>query len=742
MNFKNLGPSQDISSNIRSQLDGYKDGLTLFKEMIQNADDAGAQILKICYDKRNSNCSMWSKSLFTDSPKLLEAQGRAIWFYNDAPFTESDFTNIARLGGETKKDSPEKIGKFGRGFCSVYNVTDLPSILSGHSLAIFDPNIDALRKRINDPSNPGVRVDLNERKDMSEFSDQLKPYDGIFNCNIYRKAFSFEGTLIRLPFRKTPSKISDNIYHDDLEIIKLFEFLYQNAKSILLFTQSVKEVQAYILEDTEMKLLFSFNVQPVQFLKTHPLGKPNCLREQSSILKAAIEARSKKFPQVETSVVVKVTLETNVKNLATYLKSIEKEKREFYWSISSSFYDRNLKEGKKGFENFLPCVGIAVQVEWIKNSELNFEETKGSAFCFLPLCIDSGLKYHMNCAFAVSSDRLRIVERTRDDRENLKSLWNDALIDPLVENLIFTIKSLHEQFNSSDPLKFVNVFWPLNSKVGFFEKFEQRFYEKTCSVDSDNAVFPSIKQNNKGFDLVNYARCYFVDFSFTDSQLTEFSCQVIKKITSYFTSIIRLPTEHLKKLKSFEKNQEKFIDEFKFLKLMLENKPKIEKSDFERILVAFLIEKCFDSRDQLTDCGKFIKSNKSVPNRQFELCLPSQLVNPQSYPNFASLDLMELAEIFPSDIIANSQNCLFALQKFGLMNRQLSDNVVVKIASVVGKIGKFNKAKETSESLLAYLSENKTINDLDKLKNIQWILSKEKPDDWPFKWCGSDNLGI
>ena len=742
MKFENLGPSECIASNIRSQLDGYKDGLALFKEMIQNADDAGAQVLKICYDKRNLDCSMWKKTLFTESPKLIEAQGRAIWFFNDARFKESDFENVAKLGGETKKDSPEKIGKFGRGFCSVYNVTDLPSILSGSSLAIFDPNIEALKKIIKDPSNPGIRVDLNDRKDMSEFYDQFKPYEGIFACDIYRKEFHFEGTLIRLPFRKTLSKISENIYHDDLEIIKLFEFLLKNADSILLFTQSVKEVQVYILEDIEMKVLFSLIVKQVEFLKVHPFGS-SCLKEQSSILKASIEARSKNCPLVETSMLVQVSLKTHLNNLKNYLSWIKEEEKEFYWLINSSFSCRNLKLGKKGFENFLPCAGSAVKIEYRNKSELFVEEAKGAAFCFLPLSIDSGLKYHVNCTFALSSDRLRIVERTRDDRETLKSLWNDGLIDPILDNLILMLDSSFKRLKFSDPFEFVKLFWPLNCKDGFFERYEQRFYERFFSLGSQDAVFPSLKQNGKELELVKYERCVFAHFSFADSQINELSYQVIEEIiNSSSFNIIRLPWEYLNKLKNIEKDDMKFIDEYRFLKLLLENKDKIEQSELGKLLATFIFEKCYDSKDQLTECGKFMKSNNSVPNRRFELCRPSLLVNPRLYPQFACLDFGELDQVFPAEIIAQSESCIFVLQKLGLMTHHLNDQVVVKIANTINKIGSFKKAQQTSELLIAYLSENKEIHDLEILKEIPWVLSKEKPNDWSFQWHGSNKSGF
>ncbi|VDI08010.1 Hypothetical predicted protein [Mytilus galloprovincialis] len=79
----------------------------------------------------------WRNGLFDQG--MAECQGPALWVYNDAIFKEEDFKNIIELGGKTKILDTEKIGKFGLGFCSVYNVTDVPSFVSKNTLVILDP---------------------------------------------------------------------------------------------------------------------------------------------------------------------------------------------------------------------------------------------------------------------------------------------------------------------------------------------------------------------------------------------------------------------------------------------------------------------------------------------------------------------------------------------------------------------------------------------------------------------------
>jgi len=77
--------------------------------------------LKICYDKRK-NKHLRNPSKLLDK-NLASAQGPALLFYNDSIFTENDFKALIKLGAGTKRESKEKIGKFGLGFNSFYNIT-------------------------------------------------------------------------------------------------------------------------------------------------------------------------------------------------------------------------------------------------------------------------------------------------------------------------------------------------------------------------------------------------------------------------------------------------------------------------------------------------------------------------------------------------------------------------------------------------------------------------------------------
>ena len=127
--MKNYGQHEKITDRIKGLLKGYIDGYSVFKETIQNADDANASVVKFCYDKRDMRD--WKNPGKLLDAGMASAPGESLWIYNDGLFSEKDFENLSQLGSGSKQNDADKIGKFGLGFNTVYNLTDLPSIVSG-----------------------------------------------------------------------------------------------------------------------------------------------------------------------------------------------------------------------------------------------------------------------------------------------------------------------------------------------------------------------------------------------------------------------------------------------------------------------------------------------------------------------------------------------------------------------------------------------------------------------------------
>ncbi|VDI57787.1 sacsin, partial [Mytilus galloprovincialis] len=121
------GQYEPLTTRLKTLLKEYKDGFSVFKELIQNADDAGATKVCFLYDERQNKTA---RTRLIDKG-MVECQGPALWSFNDAQFSQGDLENITKLNGATKELDTTKIGRFGLGFCSVYNLTDVPSFISG-----------------------------------------------------------------------------------------------------------------------------------------------------------------------------------------------------------------------------------------------------------------------------------------------------------------------------------------------------------------------------------------------------------------------------------------------------------------------------------------------------------------------------------------------------------------------------------------------------------------------------------
>ena len=145
----NFGQKVDLCARIRNVLSNYPEG-ALLKEMLQNADDAGASVFEVLLDLRTHG----TESLCL--PGTAAFQGPALLTFNSAVFTDTDLESIQQIGGSKKTGS--KTGRFGVGFCSCYHATDLPSFLSRHFLAILDPHC----KHLPDASHtdPGKLIDF------------------------------------------------------------------------------------------------------------------------------------------------------------------------------------------------------------------------------------------------------------------------------------------------------------------------------------------------------------------------------------------------------------------------------------------------------------------------------------------------------------------------------------------------------------------------------------------------------
>jgi sacsin len=745
--IQNFGPHEKLTDRIKGLLGGYKDGISIFKELIQNADDAKATVIKFCYDKRENQDLRNSNKLF--DPEMAKLQGPSLLVFNDGVFTDNDFENLCKLGGATKLNEKDKIGKFGLGFCSVYNITDVPCILSCNTFVAFDPNIKYLRKYIKGSSNPGIRIDLS-MSDVGEKFDQFKPYDDIFDCKIFNKPFHFDGTLMRLPLRNEPSEITSHLYNKVSEMSSLFEILYENSRSLLLFTQNIKRVEFYMLEENQncnMSLLFKFEKSPVVNLNRRCL-KANLeseYKEQSSILTLAVNRKNDQ--KIHSSFIIKNKIVINRANAELLFKrdqiKITKEVEEKFWLVVCSFDPDYLVKNDENFSNFLPCVGMAIELEplLLDGNGYTIKKVEGSAFCFLPLSIATNLNFHVNGPFSLSEDRLKFYENSKYDKiNNKKHEWNKYLLEPLIENLFLMIKLATEYVKVDNIDHLVETFWPLNNNSPYFQMFEEDFYQKLCNGNSEN--FPYLNEENL-IRFCSLENCLFVDFYFEDNSIQKNALGILDTIVKNEKkqNLIYLPKNFLLKIKHVSRKEIKFIDDYELLELVIKNKHTIDFDKFERLISYYLSKKFSSKDDSLTRYALLIKTSDCIPTSNNNFKCANDLINPCADKSYLEM-FEETDDMFPSKLLCSDKIIMKNLNQIGLLNEDLTRKILLDQINKVSSLD-LKLAKKLSNNLLDYLGRyfkrNKCkANELASLRStlseIEWVFSKTIPNDWFLPW--------
>ena len=229
-----FGQKEKLTNRLKRLLSGYPCGIEILKELLQNADDAGATRLQFILDPRTHK----AERVFDTGWKALN--GPALLVYNDKPFSQQDIEGIQNLGEGSKADDPNKTGKYGVGFNCVYHLTDTPTFLTtvqgeGKRLCALDPHCRYVPDA--SPECPGQMFDVDKLQ---------KDFPDVFSCYMRELAdlSTDQGTMFRLPLRNRNMKkslISDNVF-DCTKLRELFEEFAPQLAEMLLFVNSVHTV--------------------------------------------------------------------------------------------------------------------------------------------------------------------------------------------------------------------------------------------------------------------------------------------------------------------------------------------------------------------------------------------------------------------------------------------------------------------------------------------------------------------
>uniref|UniRef100_A0A4W6EXI3 HEPN domain-containing protein n=1 Tax=Lates calcarifer TaxID=8187 RepID=A0A4W6EXI3_LATCA len=529
------GQSEPITTRIKNILKEYDEESDIFKELIQNAEDAGAEACKFLVDFRVHRYA--PESLI--DPDMGLCQGPCLWAFNNEQFTDEDWANIVRVGSASKENKLEKIGKFGLGFNTVYHVTDVPSILSSNTLLILDPNVTHLKTHIRHKTNPGIKLDLSQQHLFNCFPGQFGPYEHIFDCNFTKQSppESYPGTLIKLPFRTEEealkSEISTKVYHKH-NIITFQQQFTMNSQTHLLFLKNINALSLQSISnnvstpprDDEIETILTVSKTTVSTMRipdeTFELKQHHA---EKSLMK--LDRKCKEVIDCSTVSIVQITTQQSG---VTEVQS---------WLLYNCFgTHQSLKmalQENKQVKFSLPIGGIAVPLqndpETGKLTPLQ-TDLVGQAFCFLPLSIHTGLPVNVNGTFAVTSNRKGLWE------SGVKHDWNKALLqDPIVTAYVTTLLALKKISDNKQLETYCyHTFWPDREKVTeTFKPLVDVFYSTLAQH-----LGPELFSDGEHWCSMNSA--IFLDESIEEDQdISALAVQVCKKYIKPPNHVVPLP---------------------------------------------------------------------------------------------------------------------------------------------------------------------------------------------------------
>ena len=747
LGIEQTGPHEPVTTRLKNILNEYKEGVGVFRELVQNADDAGATEVQFVVDWRNHP----TEKLLALG--MVDCQGPALLVYNNAVFTDDDFTNISKLAGATKKEDLEKIGRFGLGFSSVYHFTDVPSFISRSYAVFFDPHTTHLQGHIPNPSKPGIKLNLSVNPaSLMYFPDQFAPYNELFGCdtNIPEDSgnFHFQGTLFRFPFRTKQGEISDKIYSQG-EIQRLVRAFQESSSSLLLFAQNVTKVAFLEVDKSSVnpgtpRVLFEVRREAVNVFQpgTKSGKEPTFLESCATWTRQATDQRSIRNKTTSPKRSEFVTISSKMNNRSQTSSS---------WLITSclgtgeSFQLATSEEGKK--QGLLSASGIAGRISSNSNGEglLNTEAVPGELFCFLPLSIPTGLPVHVNGYFAVTSNRRGIWESTTAERGGLQPLevrWNRSLMeDALSQSYIQLLEDMMlMQKKGTIPSYGSFSLWPNPEtlKSSAWTTLINSVYERIA--DSD---LPLV---HVGEDWLPVTQCIFQDAKLQKLPKSE----IVLELLDY--KVVQLPNFAKK---GFEQagcmqiieartmTQERFLSEVFFRNI---NKiPGNLRDD----IVCYLIDECLrgHSSNQSDLYKSLLSNNRCIPcgPESDDLASPKELIN----PNGAAAGLFTPDDQrFPVGTHYRTEERLLLLQNLGMVSNILDWDTLLERANTVPMIYRRNVAEDARKRVQClvkymndYLVKLATPSEAKKaeLRRIGMFPVLKKPANYKMAWKGSND---
>jgi hypothetical protein len=406
--------SEDRTVRLRGLIRNYPRGVGIIKEFLQNADDAGATRLSVVMDWR---CHA------TDGlpdPRMAALLGPALLISNDSPFTDDDIIAIQHIGEGSKRKAGPKIGRFGYGFNTAYNVTDYPSFVTCERVYCFDPHLNAVG---SSRSGGGKTWRLDRLWKQSHFAATFVP------GGLAPGAAFHSGTIFRLPLR-TPeaarrSKISREPFVAD-QFYEIVAQLRETGPGLLLFTRhllsfSVAEIPAKgAAPPTPLLEVVTANHDAVAAARA-PLNS-----ESNGNLGPLLE-RWQRAPHALPSTTYRHDF------MITTPRGSERDG----WQVSIGLFSdpageilSTARAMLDADEKAMPWAGVAARVAVESDGSVRAVPVGGRVYAGLPLPQETSLPVHINGYFDIDSSRTSLTGGgdSLDGIDRTRRRWNELLL--------------------------------------------------------------------------------------------------------------------------------------------------------------------------------------------------------------------------------------------------------------------------------------------------------------------------
>lgn len=461
---EDFSPNESLTRRLNGLVHDYPEGIGIFKELLQNADDAGAKRIKFVLDWQTHS------DIRLKHPSMTGLLGSSMLVFNDAVFREEDFEGLKNLGKGGKSDNLRKTGRFGLGFNSVYNMSDHPSFISGDNVCFFDPHRSSFP--CADTGRDG------EKWLLSDFRKEEPNYLDVFEAGgLEKDDTSFEGTLFRFPFRTIKqamaSKICSTAFTRERNAEPLLNKLIDCGEELLLFLKSIEEIEVVEIEvdGTEQIRLCvrTLNASTVSLNRRSLLSVLN--NKTAAEFISFCRTSSTSLPQVSYIHQIQTVARAAIFNSTWRIVQMMQ-------AAPGTKLIETMATLESAKEKAVPWAGAAARI--ISDRPTPVE---GKQYCFLPLPESTGLPIHIHGYFDLDSSRQGSTREETTGNAAVRSKWNELLTKHVVVPACARlIADLVLDLGNDNPAEFYRL-WPVYSaKLKLFENLANQFLAATQNL--------------------------------------------------------------------------------------------------------------------------------------------------------------------------------------------------------------------------------------------------------------------